>query len=191
MKDKKIGLCITGSFCTHQGVLDWVSEMGQHNAITPILSYSVRDFDTRFFARDDFLSKLKKACQTDKVIDSIVDAEPIGPNKPFDLVVVAPCTGNTAAKLACGITDTPVLMAIKAHLRNGLPAVISIATNDALSNNAENIGKLLNTRNIYLVPMQQDDPIKKQRSIVADLSLLEKTCDAAMRGEQIQPIYFG
>jgi len=188
MKNKRIGLCITGSFCTHQSVLDVTKELSKHNTITPIISYSVRDFDTRFFKRQDFLQKLKEASNSNTVIDSIVEAEPIGPNKPFDIVVVAPCTGNTLAKLANGITDTPVLMAVKAHLRNGLPAVLSVATNDALSNNAANIGRLLNTRNIYFVPMLQDDSLKKPRSVVADLTLLEKTCQLALKNIQIQPI---
>ncbi|MCL2598714.1 MAG: dipicolinate synthase subunit B [Firmicutes bacterium] len=188
MKNKRLGLCITGSFCTLKSVLQVATNLSQHNKVTPILSYNVRDFDTRFFAANDFRKQLKIATKCDTIIDTIVDAEPIGPNKPFDIMLVAPCTGNTLAKMAHGIVDTPVLMAVKAHTRNDLPVVLAVATNDALSHAGQNLGKLLDTRYHYFVPMGQDDPKQKPRSMVADLSLVESTLDYALKSKQIQPL---
>ena len=187
MKNHKIGLGITGSFCTFGEMLPYAEQLAKDNQITNILSYSVASYDTRFYKAADFRRDLVKATNG-AVVDSIVAAEPIGPKKLLDLMIIAPCTGNTLAKLSLGITDTPVLMAAKAHLRNNRPVVVAVSTNDALAANAKNIGALLNTRNIYFVPMRQDDSIKKERSMVADLSKLMLTCKFALDGVQLQPV---
>lgn len=184
----KLGLCITGSFCTFKSILTAIDDLVAHDFdITPIFSYNVSTFDTRFFKQADFERLVVE--KTGKTpIKTIVDAEPIGTGKGFDLMLVAPCTGNSLAKITNGITDTPVTMAVKAHLRNNRPVVLSISTNDALGANAKNIGALLNTRNIYFVPFRQDAPLKKFNSLVAETSLITSTCLEAMNRNQIQPI---
>jgi len=187
MKNKRIGLGITGSFCTFGELLPYAESLAKDNAVTSVLSYVVTRTDTRFYKASEFKRDLIKATKG-AIIGTIVDAEPVGPKKMFDVFLIAPCTGNTLAKLAAGITDTPVLMAAKAHLRNGRPLVIAVSTNDALSNNAKNIGMLLNLRNVYFVPMKQDAPAAKERSVVADLSRLEEACESALAGIQLQPI---
>ncbi len=188
LKDVKVGFAMTGSHCTIKEVLDQVRLFVKEGAdVLPIISEALDHDDTRFGSA----AELKRALQdiTGKVpIKTIVGAEPIGPNKLFDVVVVAPCTGNTLAKLAGGITDTPVLMAIKAHLRNQLPAVLSIATNDGLGMNAKNIGLLINTKYVYMVPFGQDNPNTKANSLVARVNLLVDTTVEALRGKQIQPV---
>ncbi len=184
----KTGLCVTGSFCTLSKLLESVDSLLDADFdLTPIFSYSVSQFDTRFFKQIDFENLLVQ--KTGKPpIKTIVDAEPIGTSKGFDLMIVAPCTGNTLAKIANGITDTPVTMAVKAHLRNNRPVVLAISTNDALGANAKNIGALINVKNIYFVPFGQDAPMKKTNSLVADFKLLTPTCEAAMMGKQYQPL---
>ena len=182
------GLCITGSFCTFKNLLLAIDDLTANGFdITPIFSYNVSSFDTRFFRQADF-ERLVVEKTGKQPIKSIVDAEPIGTGKGFDLMIVAPCTGNTLAKLAYGITDTPVTMAVKAHLRNNRPTVLSVSSNDALGANAKNIGTLLNTKNIYFVPFGQDAPTKKTNSLIADTTLIVPTCKCAMEGKQIQPI---
>lgn len=182
------GLCVTGSFCTLSKLLFAVDLLTADGfELTPIFSYSVSSFDTRFFKQADFEALLVQ--KTGKPpIKTIVDAEPIGTAKGFDLMIVAPCTGNTLAKIANGVTDTPVTMAVKAHLRNNRPVVLAVSTNDALGANAKNIGVLLNTKNIYFVPFGQDAPTKKTNSLVADFKLIVPTCRDALNGKQYQPI---
>ena len=184
----KLGLCITGSFCTFKSILNAVDDLIANDYdVTPIFSFNVSTFDTRFFKQADFEKLIVE--KTGKTpIKTIVDAEPIGTSKGFDLMLVAPCTGNTLAKIAYGITDTPVTMAVKAHLRNNRPVVLSVSSNDALGANAKNIGALLNMKNIYFVPFGQDAPFKKTNSLIADVSQIVPTCKEAIVGRQIQPL---
>lgn len=187
MTDMNIGFGICGSFCTFSQILPVIERMAAHNNVIPVMSDATYETDTRFYQAEDFRADIERACEN-TIIHTIVDAEPIGPRKMFDAMVIAPCTGNTLAKLAAGITDTAVLMAAKAHLRNNRPLVLAISTNDALGNSAQNIGALLNRRNIYFVPFSQDDFEKKPRSMVARMGLIEKTIELALKNEQIQPI---
>ena len=187
LKGKNIGYAITGSYCTFSQTLRELKKLAKDNTIIPIFSYSIAE-DTRFYKATAFNLEVEKICGR-PAIKTIVDAEPIGPNKMLDVLIVAPCTGNTLAKLANSITDTPVVMAAKAHIRNNMPLVLAVSTNDALSGSAKNIGALLNYRNVYFVPMRQDDPIKKERSVVADLTQIPQTIELALQGKQIQPIF--
>jgi len=188
LKGVRIGFCVTGSFCTFDKVLEQLKRIIDEGAeVQPIFSYSVASTDTRYTTAADFRRKVEQITGK-KVIDNIVGAEPIGPQKQFDIVVIAPCTGNSLAKLANGITDTPVLMAAKAHLRNQRPVVIAVSTNDALGNNAKNLGQLINVKNIYLVPFYQDDPVAKTNSMVADMDRIIDTVLLALEGKQIQPV---
>ena len=188
LKGVRIGFCVTGSFCTFDKVLEQLKRIIDEGAeVQPIFSYSVASTDTRYTTAADFRRKVEQITGK-KVIDNIVGAEPIGPQKQFDIVVIAPCTGNSLAKLANGITDTPVLMAAKAHLRNQRPVVIAVSTNDALGNNAKNLGQLKNVKNIYLVPFYQDDPVAKTNSMVADMDRIIDTVLLALEGKQIQPV---
>lgn len=185
---KKIGFALTGSFCTLQSALLQMEKLVFLGAdILPVVSYSVKSTDTRFGTAQYFLEQIK-SISGKKCIDSIVDAEPIGPSKKLDLMVVMPCTGNTLAKLANGITDTPVTMACKAHLRNNRPVLLGIATNDGLGANAKNIGLLQNTKNIFFVPYRQDDPEKKYNSLVCRMDLFIPAVEAALDGKQIEPV---
>lgn len=188
IKGKKIGIAVTGSFCTIGEAMTEFERLAFLGAdITPIVSFNVATIDTRFGRAEDIRRRLEmisgKNC-----IDSIAGAEPIGPGRLLDLLLVAPCTGNTLGKIANGITDTPVTMAVKAHLRNQMPVVLAIATNDGLSGNARNIGSLLNTKNIYFVPFGQDDPVKKPASLVAKFRMIVPTIELALEGRQIEPI---
>ena len=158
------------------------------HSVTPIMSEAAYGTDTRFGTAENIRQQIEEACKR-KIIHSIRDAEPIGPKKMFDVLLVEPCTGNTLAKLANGITDTAVTMACKSHLRNARPLVLAVSTNDALSGSAKNIGHLLNCKNVYFVPMRQDDPHNKPRSVVADFSRTLETLEAAVKHEQIQPIF--
>ncbi len=184
----KLGFCFTGSFCTLRNSLEALDSLLAYGFdVTPIFSFNVATLDTRFFKQADFENAVVQ--KTGKQpIKTIVDAEPIGTSKGFDIMLVAPCTGNTMAKLAHGVTDTPVTMAVKAHLRNSKPVVLCVASNDALAANARNLGQLLNTKHIYLVPFAQDAPTKKEHSLVADFSLVLPTCLAALEGKQYQPL---
>lgn len=184
-----IGFIMCGSFCTLSKAIEQMkilSNMGYN--ILPIMSYNVFKFDTKFGKASEFISEVEKISGK-KIIHTIQEAEPLGPKKMVDIVLVAPCTGNTLAKLSCGITDTPALMAIKSNLRIRKPIVISLATNDALGASAKNIGKLLNTKNIYFVPLKQDDPQKKPLSLVANFDLIPETLEKALSKKQIQPIF--
>lgn len=188
MNKTKIGFAMCGSFCTISSAIAQMKHLVQNNfEVYPILSPIVYSANTRFTIAEELRSEIE-TLTGNKIIHTIEAAEPIGPKKMFDVLAVCPCTGNTLAKLANGITDTSVTMAVKAHIRNNRPVVLAIASNDALGATAKNIGFLLNTRNYYFVPFSQDDPINKERSIIADFGMLEKTIVSAMSGKQIQPI---
>ncbi len=189
MKKLRIGFALTGSFCNFDVVFRQIEKLAQREDVElfPIMSYSAHSFDTRFGKADDWNKKLE-AITGNKIIRTIVDAEPVGPELNFDVIVVAPCTGNTTAKLANAITDTPVTMACKAQLRNQKPIVLAIATNDGLGANGKNIGLLFNMKNVYFVPFTQDDPSGKPNSVVADFSLIEKTIEYSLKGKQLQPV---
>ncbi len=188
LSECNIGFAITGSFCTFDKIKSQIKVLKDEGAdVTPIFSFNAHNMDTRFAKAKDFLDEVKTITGKEGM-STIQQAEAIGPNKLFDVLVIAPCTGNTMAKLANGITDTPVLMAAKAHLRNNRPLVISISTNDALGINLQNIGKLMIMKNIYFVPFGQDDYIKKPNSMIADVEKIKDTVEAAMEKEQIQPV---
>ena len=182
-----IGFGITGSFCTHAKIKEVISDMKDHYNIYPIFSQNVCSLDSRFGKASDFISDIENIAGR-KGIYTIPEAEPIGPKKFLDALVIAPCTGNTLAKLANGITDSAVLMAAKAHLRNERPLVISISTNDAMGINFRNLGMLFNMKNIYFVPFGQDDFDKKHNSLIAHVSLIPDTIEEALKGRQIQPV---
>jgi dipicolinate synthase subunit B len=189
MEKPVLGFAMCGSFCTFRRVIDEMRHIAEEGyPILPIMSQNACQTDTRFGRASDFIWEVEDICGR-KVIRTIVDAEPIGPKKMVDLMVVAPCTGNTLAKLANGITDTPVTMAVKSSLRIGLPVVLAPATNDALAASAQNIGRLLNVQNIYFVPMRQDNPEKKPFSLVADFTLILPAALAALERKQIQPVF--
>ncbi len=184
----RIGYCLCGSFCTFEKSFKAARMLADMGAVLiPVMSYNSAGLSTRFGTAEENVSKLEAICAR-PVIKTIVDAEPIGPNKMCDIMVVAPCTANTLAKLALGITDTPGTMAVKSHLRNGLPVVVAISTNDALAGCAKNIGILQNYRNYYFVPYRQDNFEKKPNSIVADFGLIADTVEQALAGKQLQPL---
>lgn len=185
---KTIGVGLCGSFCTMRRVLARLYELkaGCDVEIIPILSENVQRLDSKFGAAAEWREQLAEIAA--EPILTIPEAEPIGPNSPLDVMMLAPCTGNTLAKLAMGITDGAVLMAAKAHLRNQKPLLIALATNDALSANAKNLGLLLNCKNIYFVPLGQDDPVRKPASLIFDDALLLPALAEASQGRQIQPI---
>lgn len=183
-----VGFAITGSFCTFDKVkkeLKNMAELGMN--IIPIFSSHAANYDTRFGKADKFIKDIEEITDN-KGIFTICEAEPIGPKGYLDVLVIAPCTGNTLAKLNNGITDTSVLMAAKAHLRNNKPLVISVSTNDAMGMNFKNIGMLMNTKNIYFVPFEQDNYIKKPNSLISRLDLIPATIEAALNGVQLQPV---
>ena len=188
LKDKKIGFTLTGSFCTFQKVIPKMKEIKKLGAeIIPIMSFNSYNLDTKFGKAKDFIEEIENITGKE-IIHTIQGAEPIGPKKMTDIMIIVPCSGNTMAKLACDIIDTPATMAAKSHLRNNRPLVIAPSTNNGLSGNAENIGKLLNRKNYYFVPFRQDNPITKPRSIVFDAEYIIKTIEYALDGEQISPI---
>lgn len=188
IENLNIGFGFTGSFCTYKRMFQELKNIVEQGAVvTPVFSFQAQRINSRFGKASDFLEKAHLI--TDKLpITSISQAEPIGPKGLLDVMVIAPCTGNTLAKLANGMVDSPVLMAAKSHLRNNRPVVISISTNDALSMNLKNIGLLMNTKHIYFVPFGQDDYEKKPNSMVAHVEELIPTIEAAMEERQIQPI---
>ena len=184
----RIGCAMTGSFCTFRAAFDaWRALRATGAELIPILSFNAGSLDNRFYTAADSRQILTEICGHE-ILDSIPAVEPIGPKKLLDLLIVAPCTGNTLAKIAAGITDTPVALAVKSHLRNARPVLLAISTNDALSGSAQNIGKLINTKNIYFVPFCQDDPAGKPASAVARFDLLPESANLALQGRQIQPI---
>lgn len=187
-KKIKLGLCVTGSFCTFTNTLKMLDKLiALGYDVTPIFSFNVATLNTRFFKQADF-ERLIVEKTGKQPIKTIVEAEPFGTKSAVDVMLVAPCTGNTLAKLANGITDTPVTLAVKAHLRNNRPVVIAVSSNDSLGANARNIGRLMNTRNYYFVPFGQDAPDGKPNSLVADFTLVPKTIECALLGKQFQPI---
>lgn len=188
MKNITLGYAFCGSFCTIKKSLAALKELARNDIkIKPIMSQIVYNTDTRFGKAEDLIKEVEEICG-EKIIHDIASAEPIGPKNLLDIIVVSPCTGNTIAKTALGVTDTPVTMAVKAHLRNNKPVVLAIATNDALGASAKNIGLLHNTNNIYFVPYRQDDPFGKNNSLVCDFTLIPETVEKALAGEQIQPV---
>ena len=183
-----VGLAFTGSFCTFAKIKEVTSQLAQHDIrIVPIFSKNVQQMDTRFGSAAEFRKDIE-AITGEKGIGTIQEAEPIRPGGYLDALVIAPCTGNTMAKLCAGITDTPVLMAAKAHLRNEKPLILSISTNDALGMNFKNIGMLMNMKHIYFVPFGQDNFAKKTNSMIAHTDLIYDTLHAALNGKQLQPV---
>lgn len=188
MKNITVGYALCGSFCTLSHSLNVLEELSGYDInILPIMSQIVYSTDTRFGKADDIIKRVEMICGN-SVIHTIAAAEPIGPKNLLDAIIVCPCTGNTASKIALGITDTPVTMAVKAHLRNNKPVILGLASNDALGATAKNIGLLHNTKNIYFVPYRQDDPLSKNNSLVCDFSLTVPTLQAALAGKQIEPV---
>ena len=188
MRTERVGFAVCGSFCTHEKVLHALADLTKlYETVIPIVSETAAFTDTRFGSSEDLMEKLEELTGR-KVLCDIPSVEPIGPKGLLDILVIAPATGNTIAKRAAGITDTAVTMAAKAHLRNGRPVVIAMASNDGLSAGAKNIGELLVRKNYYFVPFGQDSAILKPCSLMADFTKLPETSDAALRGEQIQPI---
>lgn len=182
-----IGFALCGSFCTFSRIFPVMEELAGSNKILPILSDAAFSTDTRFGSAGQHILRISEICGT-QPIHQITEAEPIGPKQLLDALIVAPCTGNTLAKIAHGIADGPVTMAVKSHLRNGRPVIISVSTNDGLGAAAENIGRLLVRKNIYFVPFRQDDPKNKPNSLVAVEHLIPQTLLHALEGKQIQPV---
>lgn len=188
LSDIRVGFALTGSFCTFSAVLPEIKNLKDMGAeITPIMSETAYRTDTRFGKAEDFVSEIEEISQN-KVLKSIAEVEPIGPRTLLDILIIAPCTGNTLGKLAAGITDSSVTMAAKAHLRNARPVLIAVSTNDGLSGSGKNIGYLLNAKNVFFVPFGQDDCLKKPTSLVADMKKIPQSCELALHRRQIQPV---
>lgn len=188
LEELRVGIAFTGSFCTFKNVFNEVQKLVDGGAsVQTIFSNAAATTDSRFGKACDFI-ELAKDITGKKPMMTVPEAEPIGPGNLFDILVIFPCTGNTLAKLANGITDSPALMAAKAHLRNNRPLLISISTNDALGMNMKNIGLLMNSKNIYFIPFGQDDPVKKPNSMIAHTELLIPSIEAALEGRQYQPV---
>ena len=191
MEQVRVGFAFCGSFCTYDQVMPALERAkARYGAVTPIISEKSADADTRFGAAHEFMREMERICDR-RVIDSIQKAEPIGPQKLLDVLVIAPCTGSTLARLANGFSDTSVTMAAKAMWRNGRPVVLAVSTNDGLSGSAKNIATLLDKKNVYFVPYRQDDPVKKPTSLVADFTQINAAVDAALEGRQLQPLLLG
>ncbi|MGI6030259.1 MAG: dipicolinate synthase subunit B [Eubacteriales bacterium] len=190
MVKTRLGVAMCGSFCTFSRVMQEIEHLVQLGyEVTPIMSETSYSTDTRFGKAADFVARLEE--MTDRpVIHTIAQAEPIGPKKLLDILLIMPCTGNTLGKLACGITDTAVTMACKSHRRNNRPVVIGVSSNDSLGASGANIGALLNQKNLYFLPMGQDDPVNKENSLVADFSRAAECVEAALQGRQVQPMLF-
>ena len=186
---KRLGFALCGSFCTFEKTLREMEALSEFYDITPIMSKGAVSINSRFGTAENFIERITKICGREP-ITTIEGAEPIGPKALLDILLIEPCTGNTLGKLAGGITDTSVTMAAKAHLRNGRPLVIAVSTNDALGASAKNIGVLMNSKNIYFVPMGQDDPEKKPASMVAHFEKTKETIEKAFLGRQIQPMIY-
>ena len=187
----KIGYCFTASFCTFARsfrALERIVALGHE--VVPIMSENAYYTDTRFQKAEEFSTRVEALCKK-RVIHTVTDAEPLGPKLPLDLLIVAPCTGNTLAKVAAGITDTAATMAIKAHLRSDRPLLIALASNDALSQNLKNVGALLTRRSVCFVPMLEDDPVGKPHSLVAEFELIPTLIDATIEARQQRPIFLG
>lgn len=188
LKGIRIGFCMSGSFCTFSKAFEQARRLVSLGAeLTPVMSFNAAGLSTRFGRAEDNVAEIEKICGR-KAILTIEDAEPIGPKKMFDLLLICPCTATTMAKLAGGIYDTPVTLGAKSHLRAQRPVLLAASTNDALSVSAKNIGALMNFRHFYFVPMSQDDPSAKPNSLSADFSLVPQSAAAALEGRQLQPI---
>ena len=189
MSKLTVGFAMTGSFCMFEIAIKQMEKLVEigYNII-PIMSFNAFNLDTKFGKAADFRNRVEEICGR-KIINSIPDAEPIGPQKLTDVMLIAPCTGNTLAKLCRAVTDTSVTMAAKAHLRTQRPLVLALATNDALGASAQNLGRALNTKNVYFVPLRQDDPENKPTSLVCDFEKISETLTAALENKQIQPIF--
>ncbi|NHM29847.1 dipicolinate synthase subunit B [Neobacillus terrae] len=188
LKGKRIGFGLTGSHCTYDAVFPEIEKLVNAGAeVLPVVTFTVQSTDTRFGKGEDWITRIEELTGH-KVIDSIVKAEPLGPRIPLDCMVIAPMTGNTMSKFANAMTDSPVLMAAKATLRNQKPVVVGISTNDALGLNGMNLMKLMATKNIYFIPFGQDDPVKKPNSMVARMTMLSETIEEAINGKQLQPV---
>ncbi|WP_141433466.1 dipicolinate synthase subunit B [Bacillus sp. 03113] len=188
LKGKRIGFGLTGSHCTYDDVFPEIVKLVEAGAeVLPVVSFTVQNTDTRFGKGQEWIQKIEEVTGH-KAIDSIVKAEPLGPKIPLDCMVIAPLTGNSMSKLANALTESPVLMAAKATLRNQSPVVLGISTNDALGLNGMNLMKLMATKNIYFIPFGQDDPIKKPNSLVARMPLLSETVESALQSKQLQPV---
>lgn len=186
----RVGFCLCGSFCTFERAYQQIRALLADGAeVTPILSFHAASTDTRFGAADEWCAKLE-ALTGKKVLATLPAVEPIGPKGYFDVLVVAPCTGSTLGKLANGISDTPVTLAVKSHLRRSRPVVIAVSTNDALGASFRNIALLKNVKHLYFVPMAQDDVVQKPNSLVADFTRIPDTIGCALAGLQIQPLFF-
>lgn len=191
LEEKQIGVALTGSFCTYKKAFLELQKLSKrYTSVQTIFSNAASSLNSRFGSAESFLKEAEEITGHKPML-TIPDAEPIGPKALFDILIILPCTGNTLAKLANGITDTPALMAAKAHLRNNKPLLLSLSTNDALGMNMKNIGLLLNTKNIYFVPFGQDDPVKKPNSMTAHTDLLIPALEAALENRQIQPVILG
>ena len=185
-----VGFAMTGSYCTFSSVIPQIENLVADGAVVyPIMSENASKTDTRFGKAEDFKKRIEEITGK-QIISTIFAAEPIGPKNILDIMVIAPCTGNTISKLANGITDTAVTMAAKANLRNENPLVIAVSTNDGLGASAKNIGLLLNFKNVYFVPFTQDDPEKKHNSLVAKMELILPTLELALERTQIQPVLY-
>ncbi|MRH42313.1 dipicolinate synthase subunit B [Aquibacillus halophilus] len=188
LKGKKIGFGITGSHCTYEAVFPEIQKLVDAGAeVVPVLSYTVQTTDTKFGKAKDHVERIKEITGREP-IKTIVDAEPLGPIEPLDCMVLAPLTGNSMSRLANAISDSPVLMATKATIRNGNPVILAISTNDGLGLNGVNLMRLMSTKLMYFVPYGQDDPIKKPNSLVADMTLISDTIEKALEFKQIQPV---
>lgn len=188
LEGKRIGFGLTGSHCTYDAVFPEIEKLVKAGAeVLPVVTFTVKNTETRFGRGEDWIKKIEEVTGK-KVIDTIVDAEPLGPKIPLDCMVIAPLTGNSLSKFANALTDSPVLMAAKATLRNGKPVVLGISTNDALGLNGVNLMRLMAAKNIYFIPYGQDDPIKKPNSMVARMTSLSETVEAAIKGKQLQPV---
>ena len=185
-----LGFAMTGSFCNFENSLCVLEELTHKlDRIIPIMSYNAYSTDTRFGTAESFNKRIEALCK-EEIVHTLISAEPLGPKIKLDCLCICPCTGNTLSKLAAGIYDTPATLAAKAHLRTGRPLVIALATNDALSGNAESISKMMTRKNVYFVPMSQDDSKNKPYSLVCDFSKVSETIDNALCGKQMQPIFY-
>ena len=188
MEHKTVGFAVCGSFCTHHRAMEALEAVkARYDHVIPIVSEVVADTDTRFGTAHDLMREMERICDH-RVIATQKEAEPIGPKGLLDLLIIAPCTGSTLGKLACGIADTTVTLAAKAHLRNERPIVLAVSTNDGLAGNAASLGALLNRRGYYFVPFGQDDPERKPTSLVSDFSQVADAAQAALDGRQLQPL---
>ena len=184
-----IGYAFCGSFCTLSASLDALRALLRAGyAVQPIMSQTVYETDTRFFSAADLRQQVEELCGR-PIIHTVVEAEPLGPKTPLDFLIISPCTGNTLAKLANGVTDTAVTMAAKAHMRTGRPLLLALASNDAMSANLKNLATLLQRKGVYFVPLRQDDPTGKPSSLVADFSRLGEAFAAAQQGHQLRPLF--